>query len=194
MAVNEQNIAEFEDMFNLSSKKSDDENEQAEEYSHSTESTEPFENLVTEVSDDIEKSKDQGASIVDVKAFDHALTDEEASATNKEDVIDIVKDVCSGGVDSISSPEVEEKVSSVDDFFDEFDSVTVVSREVVSEESVKEVKCTDLNIPHDNISTYGEVVLVMIRLIGCSTAHLRCIIASMPKRKNCFLGIWLVVR
>ena len=128
MAVNEKDIEEFEDMFDLSSDKNDEENDQTEEYGHSTESIEPFESLAKEVSEKIQESDHKGSSVTGVKVFDHALTDKEVAEVCKEDPHDIIKSVCSDGdVDIIVQEkveEIEEKVEEAtdnpdDDFFDE---------------------------------------------------------------------------
>ncbi|GAF82764.1 unnamed protein product, partial [marine sediment metagenome] len=92
MAVNEKDIAEFDDMFDLSSDKTDDGNEQAEEYGHSTESAEPFESLAKEVSEDIQENESKG----------HALATENPH--------DIVKEICSDGAASIPIQEEPEEV------------------------------------------------------------------------------------
>lgn len=128
MAANEKDIAEFEDMFDLSSDKSDDENEQTEEYGHSTESSDSFDDLAKEVSADIEKSDDKGMSI-------------------KESPHDIIKDVCSAPV------EKEVEIVDEDDFFDNLPIVEKVKvqerpsdeelRKVVSQEKVNIIPETE---------------------------------------------------
>ncbi len=161
MSVNEKDISEFEDMFDLSSDKKDDENEQTEEYGHSTESSDSFEDLAKEVAEDIEKSDDKGSSISDAQEFDPALTDDEVKEIHKEDPHDIVKDVCSGGICPIPVPEVEAEVSKVDDFLDELDGIAVTIEEVVKvEDKPEETNFDEIAAPTVNVDvipTYGEV-------------------------------------
>ena len=68
MAVNEHDMDWFEETFELKPKNEtgggdSEENEQAEEYGHSSGSDEPFEELASQVFEDIENSDDKGASL-----------------------------------------------------------------------------------------------------------------------------------
>jgi len=140
MAVNEKDIEWFDDVFNLSSEKKDDGNEQTEEYGHGTESSDSFKDLAKEVADDIKNSEDKGSSISGVKLFDHALTDEEVveeHKKSKEDPHDILKSVCSDGVvDEIIKEEED------DDFFDDLPA----QKEEVAEEVDKAIEVVDAMI------------------------------------------------
>jgi hypothetical protein len=83
--MTDDSLKEFEEMFDLSSSK-DDENTQAEEYGHSKDSEEPFEELAKEVSSDIKNISDNGKEI-EAKV--------EEKVVELEDPHDIIKDVMS---------------------------------------------------------------------------------------------------
>lgn len=132
MAANEKDILEFEKMFDLLSDK-DDSNEQAEEYGHSTGSSEPFEELAADVFDKIE---DKGNSIV-----------EEAPH-------DIIKDVCSAPVEEVDETPIEDDLFVGDNFFNE----SPVTKDEKVEENPEEVNSAELGPPPvDMAPTYGEV-------------------------------------
>ncbi len=129
MAANEKDIKEFEVMFDLSSDK-DDSNEQAEEYGHSTGSSEPFEELAAEVFDKIE---DKGNSIV------------------KEDPHDIIRDVCSAPVEEVVDEEPIRDGLFVGDNF--FNDSPVVKEEKPSDDELREVAPQEkVNITHETES------------------------------------------
>jgi hypothetical protein len=128
MAANKKDIEWFDDVFDLSSEKKDDENEQTEEYGHGTESSDSFKDLAKEISDDIQKEEAKGHSL------------------SKEDPHDIVEAVCSKGevdtiadiVEEVVAEEVvveEVVVEEPDDFFD---ALPVKKEEVPKEEAPKE--------------------------------------------------------
>ena len=119
MAINRKEIEEFNDMFELSSNKTEDNNEQTEEYGFSTEPVESFGILAKEISEEIQENENKGYSLV------------------IENPHDIVKEVCSDGGASIS---VVEDVEDVEDDF--FDDLSVTSAPVV-EESVKDIISKD---------------------------------------------------
>ncbi len=78
----EKELEEFEEMFGLTSTKTDD-SDQAEEYGHSTEPDEPFEEIVEEMSNEIKDMKDKG--------FEMEETKKEAQ--------EIIEEICEKGSD-----------------------------------------------------------------------------------------------
>jgi len=123
MAANEKDIEEFNLMFNLSSGERDDD-EQAEEYGHSTESFESFKDLAKEVSEEIGASNNKGGVISD-----------DILDVPKEDPHEVIKSICSGEVCFTTSLEIkEEKKPTLDDIFDELDSTSVTIEEVIPED------------------------------------------------------------
>ena len=123
MSANDKSIEEFNNMFDLPSDKSDDDNEQAEEYGHSTESTDSFESQASEISEKIQESESKGYSL------------------GKEDPHDVIKDVIANGVDDfdvVLSPisKVVEELTEEDDIFD---STPAVEEPVVEESFDQEI-------------------------------------------------------
>jgi hypothetical protein len=160
MAANEKDIEWFDDVFDLSPDKKDESNEQTEEYGHGTESSESFDDLAKEVSDDIKDSDDKGTSLPEKKVVE----------TIKEDPHDIVKSVCSAGeVDDIvqdikEEPKEEPKEESSDnpdDFFDELPVQKVIEKIVEKEEIEDEVNSSPVEENHSKSPAppieYGEV-------------------------------------
>lgn len=96
MVDNEQNVSEFDKMFDLEPSVNVDDNEQAEEYAHSSESDEPFDQLAKEMSDQIKSIDDKGADI----APDHPK--------------DIINSICGNEKKSCSSDDVEEDMFADD--------------------------------------------------------------------------------
>jgi len=139
MSANKKDIDEFDVMFDLSSGSSD-ENEQAEEYGHSTESLETFDELVKEVSDEVKESDSKG----------HGL--------EADDPCDIAREICSEGVCSIPPPEIKEEVTKTDDFFDDLDTIQVVIEEIVPvAEEINSAKLGPPPVDVSTIPTYGEI-------------------------------------
>ncbi len=118
MAANKKDISEFEKMFDLSSIK-DDDNDQAEEYGHSTGSSDTFDELAKEVSDKIEENYDQNGTITNVQISDHTLIEQEVVKSHKESPHDIIKDVCSEKAREVP---VDNKIV-IDDIFGEGSSI-----------------------------------------------------------------------
>ena len=57
-------LKEFEEMFNLPSQEAeDDDNEQAEEYGHSADSTVPYDELVKDVAGEVKSMEEHGAGL-----------------------------------------------------------------------------------------------------------------------------------
>lgn len=142
MAVNKKEIEEFEDMFDLSSIKNDDDNEQTEEYGHSTESTEPFDSLAQEMSEEIKKTENKGHSL------------------EPENPHDIAREICSDGAASIPVQEKLEIVEEipvvetcVEDDYDFFDDLPPREEPVVEPlESVEEDDDVDVDVEEEPVA------------------------------------------
>lgn len=126
--MTDDSLKEFEEMFDLTSSK-DDENTQAEEYGHSKDSEEPFEELVKEVNSDIKDVSDNGVAL------------------EVEDPHDIIKDVMSKEHEEIVVEQVEqveqieeqkEEVST--DISDDIDFDTLPEMEVKKEEPKEKIE------------------------------------------------------
>jgi len=120
-------IKQFEEMFSLTTE--DDENSQAEEYGHSTESELSFDDLAAELQSEIEKMPERGSST--------------------ENPHDIVKDVCSKTYETeVELIKEEQKLIKdnntlpLDDDFDELSEDDIIKKDINKKEVVEEIKET----------------------------------------------------
>jgi hypothetical protein len=130
--MTEDTLKEFEEMFNLGpSKDSDD--QQAEEYGNSMDAEEPFNELVQEVSEDIQSTSDTGTALEVENPHDMIKGIMAESENYTEQVPEVIEP------EPEPEPEPEKKESTEIDMFDDFDSIPEDELKEVKEEP-KEVK------------------------------------------------------
>lgn len=143
--MTDNSLKEFEEMFDLSSSK-DDENTQAEEYGYSKDSEEPFNELVKEVHSDIKNTSDNGTAL-EVENPHDIIKDVMAKEVVEEvvEVVEVSTDI-SEDVDFDILPEIETKeeikeiIADISEFHVELKKETeqIINNVVNSYDEIKE--------------------------------------------------------
>ena len=162
MAANEKDIEWFDDVFDLSPDKKDDENEQTEEYGHGTGSSDSFEDLAKEMSEDIQKGEDKGHGLSGEDT--HDIIEAVCSKGEVDEISEIVEEALADLANSAHESKMEEEMAikeefsdnpdDVDDFFDKLPD----QKEVVEEIVEPVVKSEEITAP--NSATIGPPPVV----------------------------------
>jgi len=139
-------LREFEEWFDLVPSK-DDDGDQAEEYGNSKESTEPFSELVEEVSSEIKETTENGKAL-EVKDPHDVVREKMAESERHQEVIPEI-------IEIEPEPEPEPEIST-DIACDDFDSLPEME---IKEEPVEEIKEEPVEEPKEEVK---EVVADML--------------------------------
>lgn len=178
---NESTLEEFEKMFELVPEVKE-EDSQAEEYGNSLDSKEPFEELVSELNDNIKETKNKGTVLKteDSKTEDahdiikemmsendgdkKDLKEKDIPNSNSEDKNDEIKESCMEDFDVLIEPketkDTQDVIESVDEFHNKlkenFDTIVESenNKEQTNKETQKSIESTDLS--KDEIKSKSE--------------------------------------
>ena len=155
--TDEKSLKEFEEMFDLSPASKDEENTQAEEYGHSLDSKESFDNLVKDVNEKIKEVPDKGSELEVEKVVedphdiirDIASRPEPEPAVEKEHEEELKAELANSQRES----KIEQKIVST--IIGEMDFDTLPEQEVSKEEVLQEVAETHEKMKEDVVVDEG---------------------------------------